>query len=88
MWTDKDTELFREEVERRFRERTPPKDIYDILVEGRVTRSEMRTWAKDNLGKPVPELDLEWMTDFAKWYKRMARRVIKELTSSEHSEQS
>lgn len=79
MWTNEDTELFQEEVERRFRSRTPPKHMDEVQPEGRVTRSEMRSWALEVLKKPVPELDLEWLKAHARWYKRMAKRVEAEL---------
>jgi len=34
-----------EEYEKRYRARTPPKEIQDVLPESRVFRSEIREWA-------------------------------------------
>lgn len=79
VWTKTDAEAYRAEVERRFRERTPPKCISDASVADRVGRGEMRNWCKDNLGKEAPELDEAWLADQAVWYRTMAKRVVKEL---------
>ncbi len=81
MWTEEKDKAFRAETERRFRSRTPPVRIDDALVESRVTRGEMRTWAKNVLGEMPPEVDFDWITAHAKWYRKMSRRVIKETGS-------
>jgi hypothetical protein len=80
-WTDERDRLYRAEVERRFRERTPPAidDIYSFDPAGRVTRSEMRTWSGDQFGVYAPEIDQEWVETHARWYRRMSKRVLKEL---------
>lgn len=78
-WTIGDTKLYRAEVERRFRERTPAKKVLDVDIGCRVNRSEMRSWAISTLGKELPELDREWGLAQVKWTKAMIRRVVKEL---------
>lgn len=78
-FSESDTQAYRAEVERRFRERTPAKSIIDADVSSRVNRSEMRNWSLSTLGKELPELDREWGLAQVKWIRAMIRRVIKEL---------
>lgn len=80
-WTPADDRALRAEVERRFRERTPPTRIDEIMPDTRVCRGEMRRWALEVLGKQMIEAsdDLEWAKRHARWYGRMAKRVIAEL---------
>ncbi len=79
VWTDVDTDAYRAEVERRFRMRTPAKSIIDVRWEDRVPRSEMRSWSRETLGLYAPEEIEEWTRENAVWYRKMARRVIREL---------
>lgn len=80
-WTAEDEQALRAEVERRFRERTPPRRVDEVLVETRVGRSEMRNWATTVLGKKIPELDVD--RGFEKWYRGMALRAIAQLDDAE-----
>jgi len=78
-WYPEDVKRFRAEVRRRFRSRTPPAstDVYSFDPGCRVVRSEMRGWALDNLGKLAPDTDERWLTEQARWYRRMAREEMK-----------
>jgi hypothetical protein len=78
-WTDQHTTLYRAEVERRFRARTPVEDgdVYSVLWEDRVVRSEMRGWCLEQIGILPPEVDRDWVKAQALWYRAMARRVMK-----------
>ena len=76
-WTDADEQALRAEMERRFRERTPPRNVMDALADTRVGRGEMRSWATEARGKAIPELDTDLGQDRARWYRRMAVRVVK-----------
>ena len=80
-WGDKQDRAYRAEIERRFRERTPPAkdDIYSFDPRNRVGRGEMRTWAMDTFGEHPPETDDMWVKDNARWYWKMSKRVRKEL---------
>lgn len=82
-WTDAHTKLFHQEVERRFRARTPPKRIDETDLRTRVNRAEMRSWALKRFGIMPPELDLEWGAKEVRWQRRMIRRVLKETNSDE-----
>jgi hypothetical protein len=75
-WSTQHERSLREHVERLFRSRTPPQNPDEVLIESRVPRTELRAWAADQ-GVALPEMDVEWTIAFAKWYRRMARRVSK-----------
>ena len=79
-WMVADQSAYRAEVEKRFRENTPPKDndIYRIDWRDRVARSEMRNWASEHLSKQAPETEEDFVIDQADWYSKMAQRVMKE----------
>lgn len=77
VWTYRDEAAYRAEIERRYRERTPPRDVMDLSV--RVGRSEMRVWATTTLGKLPPETEHDWIAALARWYRRMERRVEREV---------
>jgi hypothetical protein len=72
-WTDADDIIFRQEVESRYRDRTPPQDLDEKLDMQRVHREEMEVWALRELGKPLPEIE-EWIISFILWYRRMIER--------------
>lgn len=78
-WTADDNEAYRTEIERRFRERTPPRQADEVDPATRVLRSEMRAWSSQTLGKLPPETDHEWLRAHARWIKAMIARVEKEL---------
>lgn len=78
LWTIGDDESYRAEVERRYRQRTPPTHPDEIDPGTRVVRSEMRTWSLDTLGKKSPETDYNWLCALNRWYKRMSKRIEKE----------
>jgi hypothetical protein len=73
-WNDADTSRYRVEVERRFKERTPPQRPDEVLWESRVMRGEMRSWAQQVLGKLPPESDERWLNQHGTWYQSMAKR--------------
>jgi len=80
-WTKDCDWAYRWEVERLFRERTPPAqgDIYSIDSAGRVTRSEMRAFSQRVLLRDPPETDARWVACHAKWYQKMSLRVRREM---------
>ena len=68
------------EYEKRYRARTPPKEIQDVLPESRVFRSEIREWAlQEGLieGHQVGELLV--CQDFYVALQRCLDRLKKEL---------
>ena len=75
MWDNQKEKLFRSEVERRYRERVPPKNVLDVSGVG---RGEMRGWAREHCGELPPEVDIDWSERFSRWYRRMTLRVQKE----------
>lgn len=77
-WTNEDEAALRAEMERRFRERTPPRNVMEVLLGSRVGRGEMRSWATGARGKSIPELDTVLGVERARWYRAMALVVIKE----------
>jgi len=80
-WTAEKERILHDEVERRFRARTPAQDIMSADWRSRVPRPEIRSIATDHpeIGELPPELDREWGAAFAAWYVRMAKRVMREL---------
>ena len=78
-WTPAHDAAYRVEVERRFRARTPATTVLDGLPSDRVQRGELRNWAIEHCGMLPPETDRAWILAHARWYRRMARRVLLEL---------
>jgi hypothetical protein len=78
-WDDAKEKVLRVEIERRFRERTPPRDIEAVLPESRVGRGEIRGWIKEQVGELPPMTDQEYLYQHALWHRRMIRRVLREL---------
>ena len=79
MWDRSKDRLYRAEIERRFRERTPPLSVLDWRPEDRVQRGEMRSWAVEHCGELPPETDRPWLKRLARWYRAMAKRIESEL---------
>jgi hypothetical protein len=71
-WTRGNELSLRAEVERRFRLRTPAKDIIDADWRYRVPRTEIRAIAQEMQLGALPELDEEWARQFGRWYTKMA----------------
>ena len=80
-WTAEKERILRDEVERRFRARTPAQDIMSADWRSRVPRLEIRSIAADHpeIGELPPELDRDWGAAFSTWYAGMAKRVMREL---------
>mgnify|MGYP001562475383 CR=1 FL=1 len=81
-WTDDDEAAVREFVEREFRKETPPKHIAATHPGDRVHRALIWIWCDRNLGKRPP-MDREYGVEFAKWYRKMALKVIAEQDDAE-----
>lgn len=70
------------EFERRFRERTPARDVMDVLPETRVGRGEMRTWFQDAFGRAVDIDDtIQLDAPLRKAFKRLRREFPEEKWS-------
>lgn len=76
-WTHVDEAKVREEIEKRFRERTPPHVIADADWRYRVPRSEVRDIELKLTGKLSP-LYKEFLEERAAWYRQMAKNVAEE----------
>ena len=69
-----------EEYEKRYRARTPPKEIQDVLPESRVFLSEIRQWAlKKGLINSHQVGELLVCQDFYDAIQRLLDRLKKEL---------
>lgn len=77
-WTESDTKAYRTEFEKRFRERTPARQINEVPFSTRVDRSELRAWCLSTLGKPMPEMDPDWWIEHCYWARRLMRKVVKQ----------
>jgi hypothetical protein len=72
------SQILKSEVERLFRNRTPPKSVDEVDWRYRVPRTEVRSIAQ-SLGLELHELDCDWSTEYGQWYTAMASRVLQEL---------
>lgn len=81
-WDPDMEKSFREEFERRFKERTPPRDISEVNLSSRVVYSEMAAWAEDKFWCTPDRFSEEWAGSFAKF----VRGVIKKYTSKTYRE--
>jgi hypothetical protein len=79
MWNHKQEKILRTEVEKRFRDRTPARDVIDADWHSRVSRTEIRAIAWNQFAVIPPEMDREWAAKFARWYLAMAKRALREL---------
>jgi hypothetical protein len=79
MWTRENEIALRIEVQKLFRLRTPAKDILDVDWRNRVPRTEVLAVARDLCGSQPPLFDRKWLSEFFKWYNKMAKQALKEL---------
>ena len=79
MWTQENEIALRLEVQKLFCVRTPAKDVMDVDWRNRVPRTEVLAIARDQCGSQPPLFDRKWMTEFYKWYNKMAMKALREL---------
>lgn len=79
MWNHKQERILRTEVEKRFRDRTPARNVLDADWRCRVTRTEIRSISMNLFMDMPPETDLEWGANFTEWYVAMAKKALKDL---------
>lgn len=73
-WTKEKEQWLRNEVERLYKDRTPPKRLDEMLVGYRVNRAEIRTLAERQFGEMPPETDRQWLESFLKFYQGLVRK--------------
>ncbi|NCV52736.1 MAG: hypothetical protein EBW65_09565 [Gammaproteobacteria bacterium] len=68
------------EYERRYRLRTPPKEIQDVLPHSRVLKAEIREWAfEEGLIKQAEQSELLICIDFYEALGKCLKRLKKEF---------
>ena len=77
-WTDEMEQAWRDEFEKRFRERTPPRNVDEANWTYRVNWSEMARWVELKFGTVPNRWDIEWAEGIVEWFKRLRSKMKKE----------
>jgi hypothetical protein len=64
------------ELERRWRERQPARNVDEVLAAGRVGRSEMRAWFREHLGR---DMNLDDAEEVQPAVTRLMRKLRREF---------